>query len=328
MTRIKPSESEINSLTADEGFAHICDLLRRGGIAAIPTETVYGLAADSSNQDAVAQIYAAKGRPSFNPLIVHVAGKQQAQKLVQWNDMAQKLADGFWPGALTIILPALAGNGIAPNVSAGLPTLAVRCPAHPLMRQLLVETGLNLAAPSANRSGQLSATSAEHVRSSFGADVPAILDGGICDQGLESTIVAIRNDDRQGWEILRPGPITYEMIKAALGQDAIASDPPMAYLELKIEAPGQMSSHYAPNKPLRLNADIAANDEFFIGLGDGICDYNLSVTGDLREAAAHLFVALHQADKSNAASIAIATIPMTDIGEAINDRLNRAAVKP
>lgn len=332
MTRINPSESEINSLTADGGFAHICDVLRSGGIAAIPTETVYGLAADSANSDAVAQIYTAKGRPSFNPLIVHIASISHAQKLVQWNDMAQKLADQFWPGALTMVLPSLPNNDIAPNVSAGLPTLAVRCPAHPIMQALLQETGLNLAAPSANRSGQLSATSADHVRSSFGDNAPPILDGGICHQGLESTIVAIRGNDMQshGWEILRPGPITHDMIENILGVAAcdnkqVSDDDRQT---VKIEAPGQMSSHYAPKKPLRLNVAAPKMDEYFIGFGDIDCDYNLSIDGDLGKAAAKLFAALHIADNSNAAAIAVVPIPCAGVGAAINDRLNRAAVKP
>lgn len=332
MTWIKPSESEINSLTADEGFLHICDILIAGGIAAVPTETVYGLAADSSDESAVKQIFAAKGRPSFNPLIVHVANVAHAQKLVSWNDMAQKLADIFWPGALTMVLNARTDNGIAKNVSAGLPTLAIRCPAHPIMRALLVETGLNLAAPSANRSGQLSATSADHVRSSFGENIPPILDGGICDKGLESTIVAIRTDDvgMHGWQILRPGPITDDMIKDVLGENAIMSngDHHLSGEKPKIEAPGQMTSHYAPHKPLRLNVLTARDDEFLIGFDDMICDLNLSIAGDCELAAANLFAALHDADKSSAASIAISPIPMQGIGIAINDRLQRAAVKP
>ncbi len=329
MKRIKSSESEIISLTANREFQHICDLLKAGGIAAIPTETVYGLAADSANEAAVAKIFAAKGRPSFNPLIVHVPNIGAAQKLVQWNDMAQKLADEFWPGALTMVLPALCGNGIADNVSAGLPTLALRCPAHPIMRAILAETGLNLAAPSANRSGQLSATNAQHVRDSFGDITPAILDGGVCEKGLESTIVALRSD---GWEILRPGPITHAMIDNCLSSKAIVygnisasgKTPNEAPI---IEAPGQLSSHYAPRKSLRLNVDSPSDDEYYIALGDAICDYNLSLSMDMDEAASNLFAALHQGDNSNAISIAIAPIGDDGVGIAINDRLKRAAVK-
>ncbi len=329
MKRIKSSESEIISLTANREFQHICDLLKAGGIAAIPTETVYGLAADSANEAAVAKIFAAKGRPSFNPLIVHVPNIGAAQKLVQWNDIAQKLADEFWPGSLTMVLPALGGNGIADNVSADLPTLALRCPAHPIMRAILAETGLNLAAPSANRSGQLSATNAQHVRDSFGDNTPAILDGGVCEKGLESTIVALRSD---GWEILRPGPITHAMIENCLGSKAIVygnisasgKTPNEANI---IEAPGQLSSHYAPRKSLRLNVDSPSDDEYYIALGDAICDYNLSLSIDMDEAASNLFAALHQGDNSNATSIAIAPIADDGVGIAINDRLKRAAVK-
>ncbi len=329
MKRIKSSESEIISLTANREFQHICDLLKAGGIAAIPTETVYGLAADSANEAAVAKIFAAKGRPSFNPLIVHVPNIGAAQKLVQWNDMAQKLADEFWSGALTMVLPALAGNGIADNVSAGLPTLALRCPAHPIMRAILAETGLNLAAPSANRSGQLSATNAQHVRDSFGDITPAILDGGVCEKGLESTIVALRSD---GWEILRPGPITHAMIENCLGTESkvhgniSASDKTPNEANI-IEAPGQLSSHYAPRKSLRLNVDSPSDDEYYIALGDAICNYNLSLSRDMDEAASNLFAALHQGDNSNAISIAIAPIADDGVGIAINDRLKRAAVK-
>ena len=320
MKRIKPSESENISLTADRGFQHICDMLLSGEIAAIPTETVYGLAADSANEGAVAKIFAAKGRPSFNPLIVHVADVPQAQKLVQWNDRAQQLADQFWPGSLTMVLPAHEANGVADNVSAGLPTLALRCPAHPIMRAILTKTGLNLAAPSANRSGQLSATCAQHVRHSFGDNAPMILDGGICEKGLESTIIAIRSS---GWEILRPGPITQDMIENCLSYAPLSP----TKTSDTIEAPGQLSSHYAPRKPLRLNVSKPLDDEFYIALGDAICDYNLSLKIDLHEAASNLFAALHEGDNSNAASIGVAPIVNDGIGLAINDRLKRAAVK-
>ena len=318
MKRIKPSESENISPTACGDFQHVCDRLKAGEIAAIPTETVYGLAADSANADAVAKIFAAKGRPSFNPLIVHVANIGRAQKLVHWNDRAQQLADQFWPGAITIILPAHAGNGIADKVSAGLSTLALRCPAHPIMRAILTETGLNLAAPSANRSGQLSPTSAQHVRDSFGNNAPLILDGGLCEKGIESTIIAVRNE---GWEILRPGPITHAMIEECLGsaaQDRISDI---------IEAPGQLNSHYAPRKALRLNVSQPSDDEYYIALGDAICDYNLSLKMDMYEAASNLFAALHQGDNSNARSIAVAAITDKGVGMAINDRLKRAAIK-
>ncbi len=319
MPDIKRSKLEKKSVTALADFDHICDLLLAGEIAAIPTETVYGLAADSANGDAVAKIYAAKGRPSFNPLIVHVADIAAAQKLVQWNDRADRLAQSFWPGALTMVIEAKPDNGVASIVTAGLSTLAVRCPAHRVMRAVLERTGLNLAAPSANRSGKLSATSAQHVRRSFGIDAPPILDGGICEQGLESTIIALRG---HGWQILRPGPITADMIEACLGEIELPNTG-----ETKIEAPGQLLSHYAPKKPLRLNVDIAEADEFYIAMGSVKCDYNLSLKGDVTQAAAYLFEALHVAEAAQAPKIAISAIPNNGIGMAINDRLKRAAVK-
>lgn len=319
MPDLKRTKIEKESVSGLVDFDAICALLLSGEIAAIPTETVYGLAADSADGDAVAKIYAAKGRPSFNPLIVHIADKTAAQKLVHWNDRADKLAGAFWPGAMTLVMDAKKNNGIASIVSAGLPTLAIRCPAHPIMRAVLAQTGLNLAAPSANRSGHISATSAQHVRNSFDGHAPPILDGGICDQGLESTIIALRPN---GWQILRPGPITSAMVKDYMGEEALPLDD-----EGSIEAPGQMSSHYAPDKPLRLLADAPKNDEFYIGFGAVESDFNLSQNGDLVEAAARLFLALHKADESNAAAIAIASIPNQSIGVAINDRLKRAAVR-
>ncbi len=319
MPDIKRSKLEIKSVTALAGFDDICGLLLAGDIAAIPTETVYGLAADSANGDAVAKIYAAKGRPSFNPLIIHVADIVAAQKLVQWDDRAQKLADLFWPGALTMVMQAKPDNGVASIVSAGLPTLAVRCPAHRVMRAVLERTGLNLAAPSANRSGQLSATSAQHVHRSFGNDAPPILDGGTCDQGVESTIIALRD---HGWQILRPGPITADMVETCLGAIELPNDS-----DAKIESPGQLLSHYAPKKPLRLNVEMPETDEFYIAMGDVKCDYNLSSKGDLTQAAAYLFEALHIAEAASASKIAISAIPNIGIGVAINDRLKRAAVR-
>jgi len=320
MNVIKPSNEENKSLTVTEGFMRACDLLRSGDIVAIPTETVYGLAADSSDDKAVAKIYRAKGRPSFNPLIVHVTDVLQAQKLVQWNDRAEKLARSFWPGALTMVIEAKPDNGIASSVCAGLPTLALRCPAHPIMREILIKTGLNLAAPSANKSGGLSSTCAEHVRQSFSDNVPFIIDGGPCSSGLESTIIALRSN---GWQILRPGPITEEMIEYCLDEAELM----LQEKDQKIEAPGQLTSHYAPIKELRLNVDKPKDNEYYIGLGDMICDLNLSPIADMEDAASRLFAALHIADQSQALSIAIAPIENIGIGIAINDRLKRAAVK-
>lgn len=292
------------------------DLLRGGQIVAVPTETVYGLAADASNPQAVALIYAAKGRPDFNPLIVHVADRAAAEKLARFDPLAAKLADAFWPGPMTLVLPLREKAGVAKAVTAGLPTIAIRCPAHPVMQSVLAKTGLNLAAPSANRSGGISPTRAEHVQASLGRTVPLILDAGPCAAGLESTIVAVRET---GWQILRPGPVT----AAAIAD--VAGSPQILINDATIEAPGQLASHYAPTKPLRLNAQSASEGEWLIGFGAVAGDDNLSTDGNLAQAAARLFEALHTADASNCVAIAVATIPQTGIGEAINDRLARAA---
>jgi L-threonylcarbamoyladenylate synthase len=300
------------------GIAQASNILRSGYIVAVPTETVYGLAADASNTNAVTAIYRRKGRPDFNPLIVHVLDKPSAEKLAVFNDLADKLAAAFWPGPLTLVLPLLSGAPVAPAVVAGLRTIAIRCPAHPVMQAVLAKSGLCLAAPSANRSGGISPTTADHVVSSLGENGPLILDGGPCHTGLESTIVAIRID---GWQILRPGPITAEAI------ERIAGSPPLADAGNGIEAPGQLGSHYAPSKPLRLNADSAQADEWHIGYGKVTGDDNLSLNGDLAEAAAQLFAALHRADLSDRPYIAVSPIPQEDIGVAINDRLARAAAK-
>ncbi len=292
-------------------------ILRGGGIVAVPTETVYGLAADANNADAVAQVYRAKGRPDFNPLIVHVADLAAAQRLASFDARAQDLAAAFWPGALTLVLPLRADAAVAAAVTAGLSTIALRCPAHPVMRALLEQTGLNLAAPSANRSGHISPTKAAHVAASLGDAAPMILDGGACADGLESTIVALRTTS---WQILRHGPVTAEALQTVLGSEAAA------ITDTKIEAPGQMASHYAPTKPLRLNADQVLPGEWLIGFGGVAGDDNLSASGDLAEAAARLFDALHRADTSECGAIAVAPIPNGGIGAAINDRLQRAAV--
>lgn len=302
----------------DAGVAAACDLLRGGQIVAIPTETVYGLAADASNADAVAHIYSAKGRPDFNPLIVHVPSRAAAEALAEFDDMADKLANAFWPGPLTLVLQLRDEAPVTKAVTASLPTIAIRCPAHPVMQAVLASSGLNLAAPSANKSGGISPTRAEHVLASLGGKVPMILDAGPCSAGLESTIVAVREN---GWQILRPGPVTEDAITEVLGFRSL----PVA--SQNIEAPGQLASHYAPSKPVRLDALDAASGEWYIGFGDTPCDENLSATGDLAQAAAHLFEALHNADASKSSAIAIAPIPRHGIGVAINDRLTRAAVR-
>lgn len=302
----------------DAAVSAAADLLRGGQIVAIPTETVYGLAADASNADAVAKIYAAKGRPDFNPLIVHVPDKAAAEQLAVFDALADRLAAAFWPGPLTLVLPLKDDAPVTKAVAAGLPTIAIRCPTHPVMQAVLAASGLNLAAPSANKSGGISPTRAEHVLASLGGAVPMILDAGPCSAGLESTIVAVRQN---GWQILRPGPLTLEDITA------VADCPPLASTDKVIEAPGQLASHYAPSKPLRLNAETARVGEYLIGFGALVGDDNLSASSDLAQAAARLFDALHRADASDAGAIAVAPIPHHGIGAAINDRLARAAAR-
>ena len=289
-----------------------------GALVAVPTETVYGLAARADSEEAVAAIYRAKGRPDFNPLIVHVLDLAQASTLALLDDRAHKLADAFWPGALTMVLPKLENAPLAAVVTAGLPTIALRCPAHPVMRAVLETSGLPLAAPSANRSGGVSPTSAAHVAASLGGKAGLILDGGTCAQGIESTIIALRENG--GWQVLRPGPITQAQLSAILGTepDAIAPDS-------GIEAPGQLASHYAPGKPVRLEARLAEEGEFHLGFGAVTGHFNLSPTGDLAEAAARLYAGLHEAALSPQPRVAVAPIPDEHIGAAINDRLRRAA---
>ena len=293
-------------------------ILREGGLVAVPTETVYGLAARADRDAAVDAIYRAKGRPSFNPLIVHVADFAAAQALAETDERSEALADKLWPGALTMVLPLRADSGLASAVTAGLKTVALRCPAHPLIRALLEACAFPLAAPSANRSGAISPTEPAHVAASLGAAVPLILDGGACAAGLESTIVALRADG--SWQILRPGPIERERIVAILGagNESLAAS-------AAIESPGQLASHYAPSKPLRLDAEDAAPDEFMIGFGTVRGQVTLSAAGDLGEAAVGLYRCLHEADASPLARIAVAPIPEGGIGTAINDRLRRAA---
>ena len=302
----------------DAAITAAMELLRSGQIVAIPTETVYGLAADASNADAVAKIYAAKGRPDFNPLIVHVADQSAAENLAEFSPMAHQLAQAFWPGPLTLVLPLRPDADIAGAVTAGLPTIALRCPAHPVMQALLKKAGLNIAAPSANKSGGISPTRAEHVLAGLGGAVPMILDGGPCFAGLESTIVAVRD---KGWQILRPGPVTAADIERVLGTS------PLAASGDSIEAPGQLASHYAPSKVVRLNAIQPEPGEWHIGFGAIEGNDNLSASGDLAQAAANLFDALHKADARAALSISVAPIPNEGIGVAINDRLQRASIR-
>jgi len=320
---MSPPNPPVPTRTLPYGEAAIADAtatIAAGGVVAVPTETVYGLAADATDSRAVAGIYAAKGRPSFNPLIVHVLDRAAAEAIAIFNADAGALADAFWPGPLTLVLPLRADAAIASLVTAGLDTIAIRVPAHRAMRALLAATGKPLAAPSANASGAISPTRAAHVLTSLGGRIPLILDDGPTEAGLESTIVATTG----GVHILRPGPITSDAIAALFPgspSSAIAKQPGNA----AITAPGQLESHYAPTKPLRLNATIAADDEWLIGFGTSAGDDTLSATGDLTEAAANLFAALHRADASPQPRIAIFPIPANGLGTAINDRLRRAA---
>jgi L-threonylcarbamoyladenylate synthase len=292
---------------SDEAIAEAARLIRDGQPVAVPTETVYGLAADATNPEAVARIYAAKGRPSFNPLIVHVRDLDAAEQLGQFDEEARALALAHWPGPLTLVVPQRADTGIASLVTAGLTSIALRVPAHPAMQALLAACGRPLAAPSANASGRISPTRATHVALSLGNRVPLIIDGGACARGIESTIAAATGGPLR---LLRRGPIEIAAAES---------------LSVEIEAPGQLASHYAPSKPLRLDATEARAGEVLIGFGPVAGDVSLSATGDPIEAAAKLFDLLHQADSGSATCIAIAPIPGDGLAAAIRDRLTRAA---
>jgi len=314
-----PAPSSFDTITlpyGEEALAQAARWIDRGQPVAVPTETVYGLAADARDSDAVAAIYAAKGRPSFNPLIVHVDSLAMAERFARFGPVALKLASAFWPGPLTMVLPVREDAGVSPLVMAGLPTLALRLPAHRAMRALIARSGAPLAAPSANRSGAISPTSAEHVAGSLGGRIPFILDDGVTTRGLESTIVAPEADRIR---LLRPGPVTPHMLEEASGL------PVLSVAGGAIEAPGQLGSHYAPSKPVRLHAVDAHGDEYLIGFGPVPGAISLSESGDLAEAAANLFAALHIADASSRPRIAVAPVPEEGIGLAINDRLRRAA---
>ncbi len=313
------------------GIAEGVARLRAGGIVAVPTETVYGLAARAADEQAVARIYAAKGRPSFNPLIVHVSGVAQARQLVIVDAMAEQLMAAFWPGPLTLVLPLLPGAPVAGLVTAGLDTLAVRCPAHPVMQALIAGAG-PLAAPSANASGRISATTAAHVAGSLGDRVGLVLDGGACVAGVESTIVAVADG---AWQLLRPGAVTVENLPLLLTRrrrlrlrersDSRSEPGSTSPATGEVLAPGMLASHYAPHQPVRLEALTATPHEFHIGFGAIAGDASLSPTGDLTQAAARLFDLLHRAEASGRAAIAVAPVPETGLGLAINDRLRRAA---
>ena len=293
---------------SEDTIAEAARLVLAGEPVAVPTETVYGLASDATNSRAVARIYEAKGRPSFNPLIVHVKNIDEARRIAELGPRVGALAEAHWPGPLTIVAPLRDDSAIAPLVTAGLPTIGIRVPAHRAIQALLRAVGRPLAAPSANASGTISPTRADHVLRSLGGGIKLIVDDGPSPGGIESTIVAEASGQLR---LLRRGPI--EVREADLDSGSA------------IEAPGQLASHYAPSKPLRLNAIDATADEFLIGFGRVDGDLNLSPSGDLLEAAARLFDLLHQAEASPKAAIAVAPIPDEGLGAAINDRLKRAA---
>ena len=314
MTRTaRPSAAVIDEAAA---------ILRRGGLVAFPTETVYGLGAVATNDAAVAAIYAAKGRPARNPLIVHVADVGGARILTRFDERAERLAEAFWPGPLTLVLPQVEGSPISRLATAGLTTIAVRVPAHPVARALLEAVLLPVAAPSANPSGLVSPTTAAHVANDLHGSVDLVLDGGACPIGVESTVIDLSRED--GARLLRPGGLDTALIEAATGRlsEVCDTERPLS--------PGQLRTHYAPRLPVRLDATTVAPDEALLAFGDlapagAHPMLNLSPRGDLAEAARNLFAMLRALDQSGARAIAVVPIPSCGLGEAIGDRLRRAA---
>ncbi|MEI4232476.1 L-threonylcarbamoyladenylate synthase [Roseovarius sp. D22-M7] len=298
------------------GYAAAAAIWRAGGLVAFPTETVYGLGADARDDRAVARIFEAKARPRFNPLIVHVASVAAAQAYVTWSDAAETVARAFWPGPLTLVLPLREGSALSPLVTADLPTLAVRVPGHPVARALLEVFGGPVAAPSANPSGRLSPTEPGHVLAGLDGRIKAVVDGGVCPVGVESTILGLAGDP----VLLRPGGVPVEALEAVLGRPVGTSG-----ADEGLSAPGQMRSHYAPGVPVRLGARAPRGGEAMLGFGAVEADLNLSPAGDLTEAAANLFHHLHALDRLGARGIAVSPIPEQGLGRAINDRLRRAA---
>lgn len=320
---------QTDRLTPDAaGIARAADILRRGGLVAFPTETVYGLGADATSAEAVAGIYAAKERPSFNPLISHLDSFESARVQGEFDDTAARLAKAFWPGPLTLVVPAARTCTVSDLARAGLDSVALRVPAHLLAHALLVRTGLPVAAPSANRSGRISPTEAQHVIEDLDGRIDAVLDGGPTLVGVESTIVACLGGAPR---LLRPGGVPREAIEALIERElktgAESADNPVA--------PGMLASHYAPRARVRLDADRIEPGEAALlfggvrpqGIGSARAALNLSESGDLMEAAARLFSFLRQLDASGADTIAVSPVPETGLGEAINDRLRRAAAE-
>ncbi len=304
-------------------YSHAANLLREGELVSFPTETVYGLGADATNNDAVAKIYATKNRPSFNPLIVHVADKDKAIQYVKMNDLALKLAEHFWPGPFTVVLPLKENSGLSELITAGLSTIAIRVPENKVAHELIATFDGPIAAPSANKSGKISPTTATHVDGEFGDELNMIIDGGPCEKGIESTIVQIIENEIK---ILRPGNITIADIESIIGKSILdnmqTSDTP--------NSPGQLESHYAPETKMRLNVLEPNEGEALLTFGDtakniDIFTLNLSPSGNLVEAASNLFSMMRKLDQMNFKSIAVSPIPETGLGIAINDRLRRAA---
>ena len=311
-------------------IAKAVELLTAGELVAFATETVYGLGANALSDEAVAKIYAAKSRPAYNPLISHVGDVALARRLVRFSSAADRLVDAFWPGPLTVILPIRGDLRLSPLVTAGLSTAAVRMPAHPVAAGLLQRVALPIAAPSANRSGHISPTTAAHIRASLGDNTPFILEGGGADIGLESTVVDLSGPDPA---LLRPGSLSQTELEAVLGRPLIKHTAALSPQEHPV-SPGQLSRHYAPDLPVRLNATRAQDKEILLAFGDLTCDHGfhdvlwLSKTANLTEAASRLFACLHRAEAADVAGIAVSPIPADGLGEALNDRLRRAAAAP
>lgn len=306
-------------------IARAGEILRAGELVAFPTETVYGLGADATSDVAVARVFEAKGRPSFNPLIVHVPDTHAAAKIAGFNETAQKLADAFWPGPLSLVLPRKDTSGVSLLASAGLDTVAVRVPAQRTAQAVLAAAGVPVAAPSANASGKISPTRAEHVLESLGERIPLIIDDGPCPVGLESTVVDCTGDIPV---ILRPGGIAVERIEEIVGETTVSSSDATDAADAPV-SPGMLESHYAPAAAMRLNAVSVDKDENLLSFGRHALsgmrnEQNLSPAGDLREAAANLFAMMRLLD-GGADTIAVMPIPDHGLGLAINDRLRRAA---
>ena len=311
----KPTKTVINDAAKQ---------LLKGEIVVFPTETVYGIGADATNNNAVAKIFEIKNRPSFNPLIVHTTNINEAMTIGYFNETSKLLAENYWPGPLTIVVPCKENSKISKLVTAGLETVAIRVPNHEIAQSLLTAVGRPIAAPSANLSGKLSPTNAHHVQNSLGQLVKIILDKGACKIGIESTVISC---SKHSFNLLRPGAITAKELEQLVGRKLKKINK-----TADLKAPGMLTNHYAPTLPLRINADSVSTDEALLTFGNkwptgALNTLNLSEKGDLREAAANLFTMLHELDRSGAKAIAVTTIPNDGLGTAINDRLKRALIK-